>query len=328
MSTVRAVSWFNSDLRIGVAVTAVGVIAVLLTAIVYINPMGRKTVSFETTDVSAISTGQDVRIAGISIGKVAKMHLGDQVVRVDLEVKDDAFIGDDSRVDVRMLTPVGGYAITIIPLGSEEASGLVIPSNHVSVPYSIGDVLQATPKVTDEVDAATVDANLSQVAEALGSNPGSIGSVISGITSIARVMDKQRDQVRTITTLSSEYLSSFNGNRDLIFNLVREMDIVFSTYATNAAGFNESYLLLGDLLIRLSSLELAYLNNKEEIVAAVNQVRTLIEEFSTSMGPAMDALAATRDQLAAWLSPEGLVSISGGTLMASDICLPAPGRQC
>ncbi|MCW2425525.1 virulence factor Mce-like protein [Rhodococcus erythropolis] len=175
MSTVRAVSWFNSDLRIGVAVTAVGVIAVLLTAIVYINPMGRKTVSFETTDVSAISTGQDVRIAGISIGKVAKMHLGDQVVRVDLEVKDDAFIGDDSRVDVRMLTPVGGYAITIIPLGSEEASGLVIPSNHVSVPYSIGDVLQATPKVTDEVDAATVDANLSQVAEALGSNPGSIG---------------------------------------------------------------------------------------------------------------------------------------------------------
>ncbi|MCW2425526.1 hypothetical protein M2260_000434 [Rhodococcus erythropolis] len=106
------------------------------------------------------------------------------------------------------------------------------------------------------------------------------------------------------------------------------MDIVFSTYATNAAGFNESYLLLGDLLIRLSSLELAYLNNKEEIVAAVNQVRTLIEEFSTSMGPAMDALAATRDQLAAWLSPEGLVSISGGTLMASDICLPAPGRQC
>lgn len=323
----RATSWL-SDTRIGACVAIVAVLALTATAVLYMNPPGRKTVAFETTDVSAISAGQDVRVAGVSVGKVSNMELGDTAVRVTMEIDDDTVVGTDSRVEVRMLTPVGGYAVTLVPLGETPLGESVIPSGHVTVPYSIGDVLQAAPNVTENVDGAEIDANLMQVAEALQKNPGSVESVISGMSAVARVMDHQRTQVQTVANLASEYLSTFNASREMVFHLIREIDIVFQTYNTTHAGFNEAYRLLGHVLMTVSPYAEYYLDHSDDITAGIGQVRSMIEEFNATMGPSIDALTATRDQLANWLTPEGVAAVGGGTLMASDICIPVMGRRC
>ncbi|GAA4484446.1 MCE family protein [Rhodococcus olei] len=324
----RRLSWFDNDVRIGAAVAVVVVLALAATAILYLHPPGRTKVSFETTDVSAISVGQDVRVAGISVGSVSDMTLGTDSVRVTMDIEKDVVVGPDSHIDVRMLTPVGGYAITIVPVGDVSVGNQPLPVGQVTVPYSIGDVLQAAPKVTDNVDAGSIDANLAQVADALRSNPGSIGSVISGMSSIARVMDRQREQVRTITDLASEYLNTFDTDRDMIFEVIRKMDVVLSTYNTNHAGFNEAYRLLGNILMTVAPYEQYYLDHSDDLAGRIEQVRATIEDFNATMGPSIDALSSARDQLAKWLTPEGIVTIGGGTLMASDICMPVPGRSC
>ncbi|MFZ2178009.1 MAG: MlaD family protein [Rhodococcus sp. (in: high G+C Gram-positive bacteria)] len=324
----RVVSWLNTDTRIGACVAVTAVLALVATAVLYMNPPGRRTVAFEATDVSAISVGQDVRVAGVSVGKVSNMELGNSAVRVTMEVEDDMVIGTESRVEVRMLTPVGGYAVTLVPLGETPVGDSVIPAGQVTVPYSIGDVLQAAPTVTDNVDGTDIDANLAQVAQALQNNPGSVESVISGMNAVARVMDHQRAQVHTVASLASEYLTTFNASRDMVFHLIREIDIVFQTYNTTHAGFNEAYRLLGHVLMTVAPYEEYYLDHREEVAAGIGQVRGMIEEFNATMGPSIDALTATRDQLANWLTPEGVAEIGGGTLMASDICIPVAGRQC
>ncbi|UYP18647.1 MlaD family protein [Rhodococcus sp. Z13] len=324
----KVLSFFDNDIRIGTFVAIVAVIALLATAVLYLRPPGRTTVAFETTDVSAISTGQDVRVAGVSVGKVSKMELGADTVKVYMEIEDDLMVGTDSRVEVRMLTPVGGYAVTLFPVGRTPLGDSVIPAEQVSVPYSIGDVLQAAPNVTDNVDGSNIDANLMQVAEALQSNPDSVESIISGMSAVARVMDEQRRQVHTVATLASEYLTTFNASREMVFDVIREIDIVFQTYENTHAGFNEAYRLLGYVLMTVAPYEDYYLRHRDELENGIMQIRSMIEEFNSTMGPSIEALSATRDQLAQWLTPEGMVAVSGGTLMASDICIPVPGRQC
>lgn len=324
----RVAALFDNDLRIGAVVAVVAVLGLVATAILYTNPPGRRSIAFETTDVSAISVGQDVRVAGVSVGKVSDLELLDTSVRVTAEVEDDLEVGTDTRVEVRMLTPVGGYAVTLVPLGETPLGDAALPSGQVTVPYSIGDVLQAAPNVTDKVDGERIDANLVQVAEALNNNPGSVESVISGMTAVARVMDHQRAQVHTVANLASEYLTTFNASREMVFDLIREIDIVFATYNTTHAGFNEAYRLLGHILMTVAPYEEYYLNHRDELEAGIAQVRGMIEAFNADFGPSIDALTATRNQLASWLTPTGIAEIGGGTLMASDICVPVPGRQC
>ncbi|MBF6277482.1 MULTISPECIES: MlaD family protein [Nocardia] len=318
----------GSEVLLGTVVVVTAVVALGATTVFYTHPVGQRSVSFETTDASALSTGQEVRVAGITVGKVDKVSLRPDTVLVEARISADTFIGDDSRVEVRMLTPVGGYAVTIVPLGRGALGSRVIPADHVTVPYSIGDVLQAAPHVTDKVDGSTVDANIDQFAQALQHNSTSFASVISGMNSIASVMDRQRSQIEQITGLASDYLKTFNGSRDFVFDLIRQIDVVVSTYDNAHAGFNEAYSLLGDVLMRLQPEMKFFLDHKDQVRDAVEKVKTSIESFTTNMGPAIDKLRDLRAQLEAWLTPQGLATVAGGTVLATDICVPLPGRTC
>jgi phospholipid/cholesterol/gamma-HCH transport system substrate-binding protein len=318
----------GNQVALGSIVVLVAVIALTLTTFLYLDPPNRKTFTFETTDASALSVGQDVRVAGVSVGTVSAVTIKSTTVAVTSEIEEDMFLGTESKINVRMLTPVGGYAITLIPLGTTPLGSSPIPVPHVTVPYSIGDVLQAAPTTTDNVDGGTVDANIDEVADALQHNSTSVGSLISGMNSIAGVMDRQRDQVQEVMDLAAEYLQTYNANREFVFDLIRQIDIVLSTYNNSRVGFNESYRLLGNVLLSVQPLMEFYLNHKDEVRSAVEQTRRTIEDFERTMGPALDNLQGLQQQLERWLTPEGLVELKGGTIAASDLCIPIAGRTC
>ncbi|WP_280343286.1 MlaD family protein [Nocardia neocaledoniensis] len=318
----------SSDVALGATVVLVALATLTGVTVFYLNPPGRTTIAFETTDAASLDIGQDVRVAGISVGSVTKVSAQPTTVRVEAEVDADTFVGADSQVSVRMLTPVGGYAITLTPIGSKPLGDAVIPVDRVKVPYSIADVLQASPHVTEKVDGKVIDANIEQVADALEHNSTSVGSLINGMNSIAAVMDRQREQVHQVADLASEYLVAFNNDREFIFDFIRRVEIVASTYNYASAGFNESYHRLGDVLMRVTSVEKFYLGHKDEVLAAVNKLRDAISDAQTNLKPIIDQLLALKSQLEAWLTPEGMTAIGGGTIMASNVCIPVAGRTC
>lgn len=318
----------GSDMLLGAIAVAVTVVVLLVFVIIYIRPPDQRTISFQTTDSSAISTGQDVRVAGISVGKVSAIELGTDAVTVTARIDGATFVGDRSRVEVRMLTPVGGYAINLIPLGSQAAPDGVIGVDRVTVPYSIGDVLQTVPDVTDEVDGEDVHANLDQVSVAMRENPTSMREIVEGMESVTEILDRQRSQVHQIAALAAEYLQTFNANRGFVFELIGKIDIVVSTYNNTKVGFNETYRLLASALWRLQPLEKFYLDNRDILHSRVADLRGNVENIQEHLDPAIDNLMALRDQLAGWMTPEGMRQFGGGTLNLTDVCVPIAGRDC
>ncbi|MVU80777.1 MCE family protein [Nocardia sp. ET3-3] len=318
----------RTQIVLGAGVVLVAVVSLAATTMLYMHPLGRKTIAFETTDASSVGIGAEVRVAGITVGKVTKLSIQPKTVRVDAEIDNGTFVGSDTRVDVRMLTPVGGYAVTLVPLGNASLGSAVIPADRVSVPYSIGDVLQAAPNVTDKVNGGPIDANIDQIADALQHNSGSVGSLIAGMNSIATVMDEQREQVRNVMDMAAQYLQTFNTSRDFVFELIRQVEIVLSTYNNTHAGFNEAYELLGDTVYRIIPIENFYLEHEPQVRPLIEQLRAGIADFQQHMGPAIDQLQQLRDRLAAWLTPDGMAEIGSGTILASGICIPIPGRTC
>ncbi|WP_433598268.1 MCE family protein [Nocardia sp. CA-135953] len=319
----------GNEVLLGLSVVVVAVVVLAGATLVYLHPLGRKTISFETTDASSLSTGEEVRVAGISVGKVSGLSIEPDTVRVKLDIKGDVFIGSNTTIDVRMLTPVGGYAVTVVPVGNAPLDkDAVIPPERVTVPYSIADLLQSVPHVTEKVDGGTIKANIDQVADALQHNAPSIKSMIDGLDSIATVMDHQRDQVRTIMDMASEYTETFNKSRDFIFELLRQAELVISRYNITKAGFDEAYTELGDILNRVKPFMDYYLEHKDQLYAAVTKARESIGAFQKQLGPALDQMKALQSQLQQWLGPDGFKAVGGGTVLASNICIPTPGRTC
>ncbi|GGL14324.1 putative Mce family protein [Nocardia jinanensis] len=322
----RAAAVWGNDVLLGTAVVVAAMVLVIGFAGLYLRPFGQQTITFETTDASAIETGQDVRVAGISVGKVTDISIGADSVTVRTRIDDAIRIGNLSRIEVRMLTPVGGYAVTLIPLGTETGTA-AIPVDRVVVPYSIGDVLQSSPTVTDEVDTSVMHANLRQVAQALEGNSTSLRTIVDGMNAVTGVLDQQRLQIHQIAGLAAEYLHTFNVNRGFVFELIGKIDSVLTTYHNNSAGFNYAYHLLGSVLSRLQPMMAFYLGHSEEVFAQVRNLQGLVTELQQHLAPAIDNLTALRTQLEQWLTPAGMAEFGGGVL-TNSLCIPMPGREC
>ncbi|WP_051198711.1 MlaD family protein [Gordonia shandongensis] len=318
----------GSDLRVGVAVIIVAALVASVITYIYLRPPNQQTVAFETTDAAAISTGDDVRVAGVSVGSVTETALEADRVRVTAEIDDHVFVGDDSRVEIRMLTAVGGYFVTVIPDGDDALGDAVIPSKRVTTPYSIADVLQEAPRITGDVDPKTIDADLRQLATGLTDNTTSFGAMVKGLTSISSVMDRQRDQVLQTLDLAREYTERFEADREFVFRLVAKIERVLTRYNATWEGFNETYTLLGEVLERISPLSWYYHNNKGRLKELITTIRTGVGTMHRQMSPVIDTLGALADRLRGFVGADGMKELGANVVLASDICVPVPGKAC
>jgi phospholipid/cholesterol/gamma-HCH transport system substrate-binding protein len=108
-------SLLRSEKFWGTATLAVIAIVGLVAALLYVRPPNQRIISFYTDDAASIRPGDTVRIAGVVVGAVKDLAIEPDQIRVHASVKRDAFIGDQSQVQVRMLTVVGGYYVAIVP---------------------------------------------------------------------------------------------------------------------------------------------------------------------------------------------------------------------
>ncbi|WP_317559689.1 MlaD family protein [Rhodococcus erythropolis] len=323
VTTVR-----ENDLLVGAMAVTLAIAILATMAVIYLKPFGQKTISFQTTDASAITTGLDVRVAGIRVGQVSNISIGKDAVTVHAQIDESTFVGDQSTIEVRMLTPVGGYAVSLIPAGDQPAPDGVIAPERVRVPYSIADVLQSVPTVTDEIDSTTVNANLQQLATALQGNPASLQSIVDGADAVTKVLASQRQQIHDIAALASEYLQNFNTNRQFVFELITKIDTVITTYNFSSAGFNDAYRLLGSALWRIQPLEKYYLDNSDVLLDHIRSLQTLVGELSSNFVPVLDNLMGLRDQLTAWMTPAGMAEAGTDSQWLASVCVPVPGKGC
>ncbi|MGA7054046.1 MAG: MlaD family protein, partial [Mycobacterium sp.] len=144
----------------GAGALVVALVVTLAVAWLYVRPPGQKTITFYTNDAASVHPGDQVRIAGIPVGKVSDLALEPNRVRVRVRVEGSAFVGDQSQVDVRMLTVVGGYYVNIVSLGDTPLGAEPIPAERVTMPYNLMQTLADSTKITNKVNPTPLKESL------------------------------------------------------------------------------------------------------------------------------------------------------------------------
>ena len=213
-------------------------VVALVVSYVYLNPPGRgQYVSFYTDDAASISAGDEVRMAGIKVGSVTNLSLEPDQVLVTARIDDSAFVGDQSQVDVRMLTVVGGYYVNLASMGNAPLIGQPIPRSRVTMPYSLIRTLTDTTKITQNVNTTPINESLNQISQGLtGTNVQVVASTIDAGNALMSTIERQRGQVTKILDLSDEYIRAMSGYRDKFAQLVRKVSILTQTIGPLRTG--------------------------------------------------------------------------------------------
>lgn len=307
------------------AVAFAAVIALALVYIYYHPPGQNKKVTFYTTDAASIRTGDDVRMAGIRVGAVDELTLEADRVRVAARVDDDAFVGDQSQVDVRMLTVVGGYYVNVTSIGDAPLGGEPIPLERVTMPYNLMQAITDTTKVTQNVNPAPINESLNEIQQGLtGPNVEAISTAVAAGNSLISTMEQQRGQIAAILDVTDEYMRALNDHRDEIAELVRKMSIVSQTLVLYGKGLEAQIDGLGETLVAIRPVADSYENHRSEFVEKVRQYQHRVRLFVERNGLTVRALQRAQNLFDRILDAQN----ARPALLATDLCIPIPGSPC
>jgi phospholipid/cholesterol/gamma-HCH transport system substrate-binding protein len=309
----------------GVGALALATILALVAAWLYISPPAQKIVTFYTEDAASIRPGDQVRIAGITLGKVKDLALENNQVRVRTQVDNDAFVGDQSQIQVRMLTVVGGYYVNIVSLGDTRLGAKPIPVERVTMPYNLMRTLADATKVTQNINPTPINQSLDEVQKGLaGTNIESLSAIIDAGNSLMSTIEKQRGQVSAILNLSDEYIQALSNFGDELKVLVRKISIIEQTLAIYGEGFGGALKGMGDVTDALSPVGYFYENHRDDFLEKVRHTQEKARYWAERNGVIVRALRLVRSKIERVLDAQN----APPELLATDLCMPVPGSQC
>jgi len=310
----------------GAATLAVVTILGLVAAMLYVSPPGNKIVTFYTDDASSITPGNTVRIAGITVGKIKDLSIEPEQVRVRATVQGMAFVGDQSNVQVRMLTVVGGYYVNIDSLGDSPLGGRAIPRDRVTMPYSLIRALTDATNVTERVQTAPINQSLNEVQQGLtGPNLESISSIVDAGNKLTDTFDRQRGQLSAILNLSDEYIEHLSNYRGQLEVIVRKIAVLEQTLVLYGKGFAASLQGLGEIgQMAVVPLGDFYMNHREKFLAKVTHWQQIVRTWANRSGLIVRILHRTRDRMERALGTQN----APPELLATDVCIPLPESSC
>lgn len=304
-----------------VIVTILGLVAALL----YISPPGQTTVTFYTDDSASIRPGDQVRIAGIPVGKVQDLSLEADHVRVRTRVDENAFVGDRSTVDVRMLTVVGGYYVNIVSLGDKPLGTNTIPLERVTMPYSLIRTLTDATKITENVNTKPVNESLDELQNGLkGANVDTLSAVINAGNDVMSTIDRQRGQISAILNLSDEYIQALSNFGDELKQMILKVSVLEQTLALYSKALAASISQMSKVIEGIMPIAEFYLKHRDKFLEKVREWQARARMWADRSGVIVRGLHRVRDKLERVLGAQN----ARPELLATDLCIPVPGVPC
>ncbi|OLT45676.1 mammalian cell entry protein [Gordonia sp. CNJ-863] len=314
------------------AVISIVVVAVIIatTSILYLKPPGNQTFHLTLSESGNLRAGDTVRVAGIPVGKVLGLELRDDHVDVEFTVKSDVFVGDTTSVSVRMLTPVGGLYLAMMPSGAKPLRA-PIPQDRAQVPFLVNDLVADAVDVTDQIDTGALRNAMSATAGSLDAAPGAVRNTVGDMQKIVELFAAQKNQIQDVLSLSNEYMGAVRDNEKLLTEIIR----AYSILGPNTVASQEKVRIFADATAALIAVIFDFLSGPyqekvEPLLPPLLEARDLSRQMMEWTDQMAAQLRTTVTSLAELAGPEGkaLVDQSGLTTPPPDVCLPVPGRTC
>ncbi len=277
-------------IAVGFAVSCFGLALFLWVAFggpIPLNPEGyRVTVPF--AEATQLGVEADVRISGVSVGKVKRIELNDEgMADATLELESAyAPIPSDTRATLRAKTLLGETYVELTP-GSEESGSLAeggsIPAAQVAESVQLDEIF----RTFDPPTRAAFQTWMQSQALAFAGRGDDFSAAIAGLEPFAeeadkalRVLDSQSLATQRLIRDGGEVFAALSERQGQLRGLIENSDTVFATTASRNADLAEIFRIFPTFL-RESRATLARLETfARDSDPVVQQLRPAARELS------------------------------------------------
>jgi len=150
-------------------------------------------------EIGQLHTGSEVRVAGVTVGKVRKIELVGGKAQITFKIDKGTELGNATGAEIKTRTLLGAQYLGLHPAGSGELEkGSVIPVSRTISPYNIVDAFQDLSKTTDEINLDQVSEALTALADIAAETPEEFRGAIKGVSDLSANLAARDEQINTL----------------------------------------------------------------------------------------------------------------------------------
>ncbi|OBI73493.1 MCE family protein [Mycobacterium sp. E740] len=219
-------------------------------------------------EAGGIKPGSDVRVSGMSVGRVSSVTLDGTKVLVDFTVRDGVELGDRTEAAIKTETVLGNKMLEITPRGDGVLDG-TIPLERTKSPYDLPTALGDLTTTISALDTTQLSSALTTLADTFRDTPPQLKTALEGVAKFSDTLNTRDRQLRNLLADANKVSTVLGKRSDQIAALVVN---------TNA--------LLSEILAQRNSVDALMTN----VTAASQQVSGLVADNRTQLKPALDKL--------------------------------------
>jgi len=223
----------------------------------------------EFSEAAGLRANDEVRVAGVKVGKVLAVDLAGDRVQVRFRVK-DAELGNRSRADIRIKTVLGRKFMMLSPDGDGRLEpGSVIPLGRTSSPFDVTEAFRDLSTTVEDIDDDLLAKNFQTLADTFRDTPEEVRASLEGLGRLSRTLSSRDAELQAL-------LARTRGVSQVLAD--RDEDLV--------AFFEQSSLVLQELQRRREAIS-RLLDTTTELS---EQLVALVRENRADLAPALSQL--------------------------------------
>ena len=214
--------------------------------------------SGETVEYSAIfksaslvEEGDDVRVAGVVLGKVEEVELHDtDAAKVTFSIAKDMPVTDTSRIEIRYLNLVGDRYVTVVEgksAGERLRDGATIPLERTSPALNLTALYNGFAPLFSALEPKDINALSLNLLKVLQGEGGTVESLMAHTASLTTTVADRDKLVGEVITNLSELLGTVDSRHQELTTLIQEL-------RRWVGGLAEDRVQIGRSVVNISTL--------------------------------------------------------------------------
>lgn len=269
-----------------------GFLAFTIGNIDYRDPLDRNTYALSATfdDVTGLITNDNVKIAGIVVGKVSGIKLIDGRAKVTMKIRNEHRLPTDTEASIRWRNLLGQRFVYLYPGSAPTVlkDGAAIAKTRSVV--DLGELFNRLGPIVRAIDPQQVNTFLDSFVAGLDGNEGAIRSAVADLGKVAEAISRRDEAIGRIldnvSVLSDAIVKRDAEIRTTLDNLVK----LGATFGDNTQVLDRAITSLSSVSRDLAAFLQANRTQVDSIIANLLTVVKTVESRLPDVGPTLAVL--------------------------------------
>jgi phospholipid/cholesterol/gamma-HCH transport system substrate-binding protein len=207
------------------------------------------------SEAGGLKANDEVRIAGVRVGKVDSVSLDGDQVKVAFRIQDGADFGADTRAAIKVKTLLGAMYLSLEPAGSGQLpAGSEIPVSRTTSPYDVVQAFSGLARTSERIDTPQLARSLTTLADLTRNTPRNFRHALSGVSALSGDLAARNEQIGTLLQHLRGVTTTLNERDQDIVGLMQDSSVLFHALVKRRQAVHDLLTSTSELSVQLTKL--------------------------------------------------------------------------